>query len=44
MIIATANVCDGIIDCSDMSDECACASGAPEICRQVVTKSLQVKS
>lgn len=43
MIIAAANVCDGIIDCADMSDECACASGTPEICQQVVTRSLQVR-
>ena len=36
MIIATANVCDGVIDCSDMSDECMCTAGAPAICSQVV--------
>ena len=41
-LIPTAKVCDGIIDCPDLSDECLCEnSDNLQICadmKQVITK------
>lgn len=36
MIIPVTSVCDGIIDCSDLSDECLCEEANPQICEQVI--------
>jgi len=35
MIVATTSVCDGIIDCPDMTDECLCDAVRPEICKKI---------
>ena len=38
MIIPTTSVCDGVIDCSDLSDECLCDHAIP-VCDEI--KSFQ---
>lgn len=33
-VILSDQVCDGVLDCSDFSDECLCSSvKTPEVCR-----------
>nr|XP_039259229.1 G-protein coupled receptor GRL101-like isoform X2 [Styela clava] len=36
-VIASTSVCDGIIDCPDLSDECLCDKSRPRICEQVIS-------
>nr|XP_039260639.1 uncharacterized protein LOC120336918 isoform X3 [Styela clava] len=36
-VIAVTSVCDGIIDCPDLSDECLCDKDRPSICEQVIS-------
>ena len=38
MMISRNQVCDEIIHCSDLSDECLCSGKVPEICKDVVEK------
>jgi len=35
MLVERSNVCDGIIDCPDMTDECLCDGPTPEICNHI---------
>ena len=35
MIIPSNKVCDGEVDCTDLSDECMCLDKSPHICKQV---------
>ena len=39
MIIPRHKVCDDVIDCSDLSDECLCEGEELEVCRAVTQKS-----
>ncbi|XP_076812331.1 uncharacterized protein LOC143459189 isoform X2 [Clavelina lepadiformis] len=36
MIIPRHGVCDGVIDCSDLSDECLCEGERPRICDDII--------
>ena len=38
MVISRGQVCDEIIDCSDLSDECLCDGEVPDICNNVIQK------
>ena len=38
MVISRDQVCNKIIDCSDLSDECLCDRGVPDICNDVIQK------
>ena len=38
MMISRDQVCNNIIDCSDLSDECLCDGEVPDICNNVVQK------
>jgi len=35
MIIPRKLVCNGIVDCSDLSDECLCPRSVPSVCKMV---------
>jgi len=39
MIIPSQKVCDDVIDCSDLSDECLCEGEVPDVCQRVTSKS-----
>ncbi|XP_039247954.2 uncharacterized protein LOC120325854 isoform X1 [Styela clava] len=36
MLIPASRICDGIIDCSDLSDECLCEDDVPDICTKII--------
>ena len=38
MVISRGQVCNKIIDCSDLSDECLCYGEVPDICDNVTQK------
>ena len=44
MIVPRQKVCDGVINCSDLSDECLCSGEVPKVCDAVVKKSLATSS
>ena len=35
MIIPLSRVCDGLVDCPDLSDECLCEENYPSICDHI---------
>ena len=39
MVIPRLKVCDNVIDCSDLSDECLCEGKIPEVCNGITSKS-----
>ena len=39
MVIPRQKVCDEVIDCSDLSDECLCESRVPDVCEVVASRS-----
>ncbi|XP_039257513.2 uncharacterized protein LOC120334123 isoform X1 [Styela clava] len=39
MIVRSSAICDHIIDCPDLSDECFCEKNKPAICDQIITQN-----
>jgi len=43
-VIPRLKVCDDVIDCSDLSDECLCEGRVPNVCESITSRSLLLTS